>query len=178
MRLPSFVGSTMSLSLLLLAACSGGGNGGENAAAATETATASEGPAPNTGAMPKAGLWEMKVTAAGMPQAQATKVCLGETAAGANPFTPPTAGQNCSKNSVTKTATGYDIAMECTANGMTVASNGTVSGDLTSAYKVEMKTKMGGANLPAAAQQEIKTIIDAKYLGDCPADLKPGQTQS
>lgn len=163
---------------LLLGACSGGQKASDTAAAndtAADTAIASADAAP----APKAGLWEMKISAAGVPQAQTTKVCVGEPAPGTNPFTPPPgAGQTCAKNAVTKVAAGYEIDSECTINGMTATSKGSVTGDFASAYKIEMATKMSGANLPAAAQQEVKTVIDAKYLGDCPADLKPGQAQT
>lgn len=173
----SLIAGAASAGLLLLTACSGGEKAEGNATASTETQTTGQQAASAGGAMPKAGLWELKVSAAGAP-AQTTKVCTGEVPAGSNPFAPPTPGQNCSKNNVTKTADGYAIAMECTVNGMTVASNGTVSGDMSSAYKVEMTTTMGGANLPAAAQREMKTVIDAKYAGACPAGMQPGQTQS
>lgn len=165
--------------VLLLGGCSGGEKSETSAqanATGTEVAAAASADAP---AAPKEGLWEMKTSAAGMPQAQAVKLCVGAPQPGANPFTPPpAAGQACSKNAVTKIADGYQIDSECTANGMTATSKGTVTGDFASAYKIEMATKMGGPNVPAAAQQEIKTVIDAKYLGECPADLKPGQAQT
>lgn len=165
---------------LMLSACSGGekandGAAANDTAAAGDTATASVDAPP----APKAGLWEMKITAAGMPAPQATKVCVGEPAPGTNAFTPPPgAGQTCAKNSVTKVAAGYEIDSECTIQGMTATSKGSLTGDFSSAYKIEMATKMSGPNLPAAAQQEVKTVIDAKYLGDCPADMKPGQSQT
>jgi|GEM_PF-733301 len=177
MRITSIV-AISGAGLMLLSACSGGETTAENAST-TSAAPAEAESAAAGNAMPKAGLWEMKITAAAMPQPQTTKLCVGETAANSNPFAPPpTPGQTCARNNVTKTATGYSIDMECSANGMTMTSIGTVSGDMASAYKVEMATKIGGANVPAAAQQEMKTVIDAKYLGDCPADMQPGQTQS
>jgi len=172
----------MAGAVLLLGACSGGkpegGAADGNAAASTEAAPGSasaEGSAP---ASPKEGLWEMKVTAAGAPQPQVMKVCVGAPAPGSNGFTPPpSAGQSCSKNSVTKTADGYAIDSECTASGMTVTSKGTVTGDFSTSYAVDMSSKMSGPNIPAAAQQEMKTKIEAQYLGACPADMKPGQSK-
>ncbi len=162
---------------LMLGACSGGEKADGNTAATNETAAAA--PSADASVAPKAGLWEMKITAAGMPQPQATKVCVGEPTPGTNPFTPPPgAGQACARNAVNKVATGYEIDSECTINGMTATSKGSVTGDFSSAYKIEMATKMSGANIPAAAQQEVKTVIDAKYLGACPADMKPGQSQT
>lgn len=116
---------------------------------------------------PKAGVWEMTITAAGMA-APATKVCMGETPAGTNPFMPPPApGETCSKNSVTATASGYAIDMACTAGGQSMTTTGTVSGDLESSYKVDMKTKVG-------TMPEMAMVIDAKRIGDCPAGTAQG----
>ena len=167
--------STVALAgLFSLGACSGKGDAPAGNAAAGTTAEA----APAAGKMPKAGLWKMSVKAAGMPQPMNMQVCLGEPVAGANPFAPPAQpGQDCKKNSVTPTASGYAIEMECTANGMTTAIAGTVSGDFSTSYRTELTTKMSGANIPPAAQQEIKSSVDSTYAGACPAGMKPGETK-
>ena len=157
-------------SLVLLPACS-----------KTDTASGDKGasaPAAAAATMPKAGLWEMAVSAPGMPKPVATKVCLGEPAPGSNPFAPPPqAGQTCAKNTHAKTASGYTFDMECTMGGMTFASHGEVTGDFSSSYKTDMTTKMSGANIPPA-MKETHTTVDAKYLGACPSDMKPGQAKS
>jgi hypothetical protein len=167
---------TAAAALLALGACSGksdqaGGNAsGSTAVPATQEAAIAR--------MPKAGLWKMTVTAAGMPQPMTMRTCFGEPAPGANPFAPPPQpGQNCSKNSIVPTADGYTIDMACTANGMGMAIQGTVSGDFSTRYKTELTTKMSGPNLPPAAQQAVKSSADAEYLGACPADMKVGETK-
>ncbi|MGH6615902.1 DUF3617 domain-containing protein [Sphingomonas sp.] len=154
--------------LLLLGACSGGTKAGDSAANTVDAAPA----APAAAKMPKAGLWELKTTSAGVA-VPAMKVCVGETKPGDNPFVSKQPGANCAKNNVTSNASGYDIDLECTQNGMTVATKGSVTGDMSSAYKVEMATSMKGANLPPAAQKETKVVIEAKYQGACPADMQP-----
>ncbi|WP_198350870.1 DUF3617 domain-containing protein [Flavisphingomonas formosensis] len=173
-------------SVLLLGACSGNksdsGSVEGNGAASADASSAASPSAPSADAgapaSPKQGLWEMKITAASAPQPQLMTVCVGAPAPGTNGFAPPpSAGQTCTKNAVTKTATGYDIESECTSNGMTMASKGTVSGDFSSDYKIDMSSKISGANIPPAAQQEMKTSIEAHYKGACPADMKPGQVK-
>ena len=166
--------------LILLAGCSGKKADGEGNATATAAGGGEPAAAPAGGAGegPKPGLWEISVSAAGMPQAVKTSVCVGEPAPGTNPFAPPPQpGQNCSKSNFTKTAGGYSIDMECSMNGMTVSTTGEVTGDFTSSYKTVMKTKVSGANVPAAAQAETTSTADAKYVGECPAGMKPGEAK-
>ena len=158
----------------LLGACSAKHDAANTTASTTSSTTTAT--APMTSAMPKAGLWEMTVTGAGMPAPMKTKACLGGAPApGANPFTPPAQpGQTCAKNSVVKTAAGYSIDTECTMNGMTMSTKGDVTGDFSSDYKTVMTTKMTGANVPAMMQTARTSTAEAKYLGACPADMKPG----
>ncbi|MES2059296.1 MAG: DUF3617 family protein [Pseudomonadota bacterium] len=156
--------------LFLLGACSGGNKANDTA---SKDGGAPAAPAAAAAVkMPKAGLWEIKTTSMGVT-VPAVKVCVGETKPGENPFMAKQPGMNCAKNNVTSTAGGYDIDAECTMNGMTVATKGSVTGDMSSAYKVEMTSKMSGANLPAAAQQETKMVMDATYQGACPATVQP-----
>ena len=103
------------------------------------------------------------------------QACVGAPVPGANPFAPPPQpGQDCTKSSYTKTASGYAIDMECKMNGMTMSSKGDVTGDLSSHYTVAMRTKMGGAALPAAMQTERASKVDAAYVGACPTGMAPG----
>ncbi|MET0272254.1 MAG: DUF3617 family protein [Phenylobacterium sp.] len=125
--------------------------------------------------MPKAGLWELTVTAAALPEATKMQVCVGEPTPGSNPFTPPQPNQTCAKNNVVRTAGGYAIDMECASSGMTMAIKGDVTGDFSSAYRVDMTTTLSGANVPAG-QPPIKSAVDAKYVGACPAGMTPGQS--
>lgn len=160
--------------LLLLGACSGKSDtaGNEAAVAANTTQAAA------VARMPKAGLWEMTITAAGLPAPMKMQTCLGEPVPGSNPFAPPAPpGQSCARNKITPTSDGYTIDMECAANGMTTSVAGTVAGDFNSKYRVDLTTKVAGANIPAAAQKEVKSAVDATYAGACPAGMKVGETK-
>ncbi len=169
MRVKSWVGSAALAGLLVLGGCSDA----KKSDAKQDGAPAASQAAAKT---PKAGLWEIKTTAMGVV-APAAKVCIGEAKQGDNPFVQKQAGADCAKNNVTETAGGYDIDMECKVNGMTVATKGSVTGDFSSAYKVEMETKMSGANIPASMQQGAKSVVDAKYLGACPDGMKPNEVK-
>ena len=154
-----------------IAGCSAKQEGTTTSASSTTTTTSSV-VASN---MPKPGLWQMTVTGSSMPSPMTTKMCMGAPTPRANPFTPPPqAGQTCAKNAVTKTANAYAVDTECTVNGMTMSTKGSVSGDFSSSYKMVMTSKMTGANVPAMMQAERTSTAEAKYLGACPADMKPG----
>lgn len=137
--------------------------------------TAPAAPAMST---PKPGLWQMTVSADGMPNPMTMQVCVGAPAPGVNPFTPPSQpGQACSKNSFSKTAAGYSVDTECQMNGMTISAKGEVSGDFSSSYTIAMKTRMAGADLPAAMQTERASTVTAKYVGACPSGMAPGSAK-
>jgi hypothetical protein len=117
----------------------------------------------------------MTVSTDSMPTPMKSTMCMGAPAPGTNPFVPPAQpGQNCSKSSFIKTATGYTVDMECSVNGMTMISKGDVGDDFSSNYKTVIKTKMTGANIPAMMQNERTSTVDAKYLGPCPSGMQPG----
>lgn len=161
--------------LLLLGACSDKTDKTGNATATADAAVT----APVAGKrMPKAGLWEMTVTAAAMPAPMTMRLCLAAPAPGSNPFAPPPQpGQSCAKNTVAPTASGYAIEMECTASGVTMAIAGTVSGDFSTSFRTDLTTKMSGGGIPAASAQSVKSVTEAKYIGACPAGMKPGEVK-
>lgn len=150
----------------LLAACS---NSEETKTAAkNEPATATPAALP----APEPGLWQQTVSGAQMPQPMTVKICVGETAPGSNPFNAPQAGVTCSENTVKSAPSGAEFHSVCNAQGMTVTSDGKVTGDMRTAYKVDITTKTSGANVPPG-MAEMKMSVDAKRLGDCPAGAAP-----
>lgn len=153
---------TFIASAALLAACSNPESG------KTGEAGKSEAPAAAAKA-PKAGLWEQTTSGGMIPAPMTVKMCIGDPVEGSNPFeAPPAAGSEC-----TQSGTATDFKSTCTTNGMTVTSAGKVTGDMNSAYKVELTTTTTGANVPPQ-MAEMKMTIDAKRVGDCPAGVQPG----
>ncbi|WP_292223367.1 DUF3617 family protein [Brevundimonas sp.] len=154
----------------LLAACSNSDNkatteGGGTAAPAT--------PAAATMPAPKPGLWQQTISGGAMPAPTTVKMCVGPTVEGENPFSAPQPGVACSENSVKAAPGGAEFHSVCNAQGMTVTSDGKVSGNMDSAYKIDITTKTTGPNVPPQ-MAEMKMTIDATRLGDCPAGTAPG----
>lgn len=152
----------------MLAACSNADNkttaeGGETATPAAANASL---------AAPQPGLWQQTISGGQMPQPMTVKICVGETAPGSNPFSAPQPGVSCSENSAKSTPGGAEFRSVCDAQGMTVTSDGKVTGDMRTAYKVDITTRTSGPNVPPQ-MAEMKMSIDAARLGDCPAGAAP-----
>jgi Protein of unknown function (DUF3617) len=122
----------------------------------------------------KAGLWEMKVVRAGAPTPETTmQHCTDETTDKemGSSFS-PASKDTCSKQDIQKTATGYVTDSVCTVAGMTITSHSEIIGDFNSAYTVKATSHSQGG--PAAVPRDSTTTIEAKWLGACKSDQKPG----
>lgn len=122
----------------------------------------------------KPGLWEIRMVdaaskAAGMTMQQCTDAATDRDLTS---NLSPMAKQTCSKNEVRKTAAGYMADAVCTVNGMSMTSHSDVTGDFDWAYTVQVTSKTNGS--PAGVPRETTMTLEAKWLGPCKADQKPG----
>ena len=122
----------------------------------------------------KAGLWELKMLRAGSPTPEMTmQHCTDETTDKKMTATfSPMSKENCSKNDIQKTATGYTTDSVCSFRGSAMTSHSEVTGDFNSAYSVKVTSH--NENPPAGAPRDTTMSLQAKWLGACPADQKPG----
>lgn len=122
----------------------------------------------------KPGLWEIKMARAGSAMPDMTmQHCTDETTdRDMNNMVSPMAKQICSRQDVQKTASGYVADSVCSIGGTSVSLHSEVSGDFNSAYMVTTTShsEPGGK----AAPRDVVTKIEAKWLGACKADQKPG----
>jgi hypothetical protein len=122
----------------------------------------------------KAGLWEMKVVRAGSPVPDMTmQHCTDETTDKemSTAFS-PMSKEVCSKQEIQKTATGYVTDSVCSVGGMTMTSHSEITGDFNSAYTIR-STSHSEPGLSGVPRDNTMTI-EAKWLGACKADQKPG----
>ena len=124
-------------------------------------------------ATPQAGLWEQTVSGGPMPHAMTVKMCVGDTAPGSNPFNTPKAGLTCSENSLKPVGGGAEFHSVCQTQGMNIVSDGKVSGDMRTAYTMQITTRTTGSNVPPQ-MADMTMSVDARRLGDCPAGVAPG----
>ena len=122
----------------------------------------------------KAGLWELKMLRAGSPAPEMTmQQCTDEsTDKQMTASFSPMAKQNCSKNDTAKTATGYVTDSVCSFNGTTMTSHSETTGDFNSGYVVKVTSHNDTA--PAGMPRDNNVTLEAKWLGDCGKDQRPG----
>lgn len=122
----------------------------------------------------KAGLWEMKVMRAGSPMPEMTmQHCTDETTDKemSTAFS-PMSKEICSKKDIQKTATGFVSDSVCGIAGVSITSHSEIVGDFNSAYSVKTTAHSDGG--PAAMKGDHVTTIEAKWLGACKPDQRPG----
>jgi len=135
-------------------------------------------PAPDARAveMPvrKAGLWEMKIVRTGSPLPEMMmQHCTDETTDKEMSSTfSPMSKEICSKQEIQKTATGYVTDSVCSVGGTSMTSHSDITGDFNSAYTV--KSTSHSDRGPAGLPRDSTATIEAKWLGACKPDQKPG----
>ena len=122
----------------------------------------------------KAGLWELKMLRAGSTAPEVTmQHCTDEaTDKQMTANLSPMAKQNCARNDTTQTATGYVTESVCSFGGSTMTSHAEITGDFNSAYAMKV-TSASDKPLPGAPAENTVTL-QAKWLGACAADQRPG----
>ena len=121
----------------------------------------------------KAGLWEMKVLSGGSVPEMTMQQCTDETTdKDMATAMSPVAKEMCSKQDIQKTATGYVTDSVCGIGGMTIKSHAEITGDFNSAYTV--KSTSHSERGPIGPPRDSTTTIEAKWLGACKSDQKPG----
>ena len=122
----------------------------------------------------KAGLWEMKMARSGSPLPEMTmQHCTDETTDKEMSSTvSPMSKEICSKHEIQKTATGYVTDSVCSVGGMSMTSHSDITGDFNSAYTV--KSTSHSERGPSGLPRDSTTTIEAKWLGACKPDQKPG----
>jgi uncharacterized protein DUF3617 len=121
----------------------------------------------------KAGLWEMKVVKTGAVPEMTMQHCTDETTDKqmSTAFS-PMSKEICSKNDIQQTATGYTTDSVCSVAGVSMTSHSDISGDFNSAYTIKSTSHREGG--PAGVPRDSTTTIEAKWLGACKPDQKPG----
>ena len=121
----------------------------------------------------KAGLWEMKVLSGGSTPEMTMQQCTDETTdKDMSTAMSPMAKEMCSKQDIQKTATGYLSDSVCGIAGMTIKSKAEINGDFNSAYTVKSTSHTEGGM--GGAPRDTTSTIEAKWLGACKVDQKPG----
>jgi hypothetical protein len=122
----------------------------------------------------KPGLWEMKMVRVGSVLPEMTLQHCTDEATDKEMSTAfaPMSKEVCSKRDIAKTATGYVSDSVCSVGGLTMTSHSDISGDFNSAFTVKSTSHSEGG--PSAVPREVNMTVEAKWLGPCKPDQKPG----
>src|SRR5262249_2251096 len=123
----------------------------------------------------KAGLWELAMSFGTPGRApQTMQQCIDAATDQTLHSSAGAAGQqDCSKRDINKTATGMTIDSVCTRAGKTITSPTEVTGSFDSSYTMKITTETAGPRQPGELGS-ITMTMQAKWLGPCKADMKPG----
>ena len=119
----------------------------------------------------KPGLWEVRqVIGNAKTSPLVIKQCIdAATDHMLQSSTGPYSADVCPTRSVQKSADGTTIDSTCTIAGKTAKTHAAISGSFDSAYKMTVTSQ--GEGMPG---NDITLSLEAKWLGPCAADQKPG----
>lgn len=124
----------------------------------------------------KSGLWEVKTSMPDMPpqmQQAPLKVCVDQKSDDmTQQVADAEAKKNCSKSDIKRDGDRWVIHSVCKEQGITMTTDGVFTGNFDSAYKAEMKAAY---QPPIMGMSNSRMIMDAKYVGACPAGMKAGE---
>jgi hypothetical protein len=126
----------------------------------------------------KPGWWEMSLNVEGptpSPAHQLIRMCTDKSIDRVQSPFGVHSGSSCPPPQTTPNGHGWDIVSECKVGAMTVTTTGHASGDLNSAYHVDLVTRMSPP--PTPQMSEIRLAVDARWLGACPSGKKPGDVE-
>jgi hypothetical protein len=170
--------------LLIVSTLSACGSKSDKPAAASGEAAAPASPPPAAEASPrrKAGLWRIAMSSPEMPSAMpAMEECVDEaTEAKSSGLTATAPGDQCEKQSFVRNADGsVTFSAVCkTAGGEQTDTHGTVTGDFSSHYQMDLVSVVSGSKDPSANGSH-KMTLTGTYAGACPpAGADKGRTMT
>lgn len=118
---------------------------------------------------PAPGKWRLTMTTMGQTM-PATETCYAKTNFAEMQTMQADAGITCTENSYRREGADVVGHSVCTTkDGMKMTTDSRISGDLGSAYTMDMTSKLDPPPMPSLAEQKIS--ITAERIGDC----APGQ---
>ncbi len=119
----------------------------------------------------KAGLWEVHVRGAGMPDMGAMQQCIDEKTDDLMMQQAQQQQNQCKVIDVQEAKNRFVVRSECKFEGMTATSVANFEGSFDSAYKGTIKTQY---NPPLNGMSELTMTQEARWLGPCKPGQKPG----
>ena len=126
----------------------------------------------------KSGLWEIRTSSLGSAKAPAAaqganvQMCIDEKTDNAvQQQAMGMAKQSCSKQEMKRTGNQIVVDSVCKFGETTATTHSVFTGSFDSSYKVETHSTY---EPPMMGMKEGSAVIEARYLGPCKADQRPG----
>jgi hypothetical protein len=127
----------------------------------------------------KPGWWEMQVVVTGPtpePIHQTQHVCTdAESDKRQSPFGVNMNGGGCPAPKITRTSDRWVVSGACDTGVMKITADAVATGDLNDRYHADITVHMDPPPQPQAA--EVRIGLVARWVGQCPADKKPGDVE-
>lgn len=122
---------------------------------------------------PKPGLWRTSLSMnAGPGVTLSGELCL-DSSTEDSAFTSSSRGaRNCDAPRFSPGPNGLNFSTTCHAGGRTIVSQGVATGDFKTSYALDVVTRVDPA--PAGLPNEMRTKMQATWMGPCRPDQKPG----
>lgn len=123
----------------------------------------------------KSGLWEANTTSSGPKGSHGSSMkhtmCMDDKAQRDVMAFSQNMGAQCAKNTIRRDGNKVYGEAECSMGKMIIKSQSvtTMSGD--TSYRTEVKSSF---TPPMAGMNESATVVEARHVGACPANMKPG----
>ena len=127
----------------------------------------------------KPGLWKQVMTIQDIGASQTASLCLDkDTDAKLSWWAQQGVRGGCAKNDVARQPDGsWSFASSCElVGGIQMTTEGTATGDFQNAYTVTARTTTTGAPMEQMNGTRT-TVIEASWVGECPAGMKPGEME-
>jgi hypothetical protein len=119
----------------------------------------------------KSGLWDISITAPGMPQMNFRECVDQKNDDMAKPPQPGDEDVSCSKVEWRREGAGYVMDSVCKVDGVTATTRSVFTGSFDSAFKAEHKSTY---RPPLEGMREATMTMNARWTGPCPPGQKPG----
>lgn len=122
----------------------------------------------------KPGLWQVTTNSQGRP-AQIAENCINEaTSKKMTALGQQMMGGKCTGMEMVKSGDNYSSNSACDLGSFKISTQSTFSGDFQSSFNFDSSSTITPAMMGNAGS---KTTGVGKYLGDCPANMKPGDVK-
>jgi len=127
----------------------------------------------------KPGWWEMQLVISGPtpePVRQTQRICIdAEVDKRQSPFGVNMSGAGCAAPKITRMTDHWMVSAACDTGTMKISADATATGDFNDRYHTDIVVRMDPP--PAPEAKEVHVGMDARWLGQCPADKKPGEVE-